>query len=159
MDFSFSEEQRLMAETARRIAKNFPPEYWYEKEEKEEFGEEFWNAISEAGFLGIIIPEEYGGVGLGMTELCLVIEELCANGCGMAGNWYICLTEVFGAAPIVKYGTEEQKQKYLPPIAKGELKFCMALTEPNAGSNTFRTETFAKRKDGGFVINGTKILQ
>jgi len=88
----------------------------------------------------------------------LVIQELCENGCGMAGNWYICLTEVFGANPIVRYGTEEQKKKYLPGIAKGELEFCMALTEPNAGTNTFRTETFAKKEGDGYRINGTKIF-
>jgi acyl-CoA dehydrogenase len=158
MEFSFTEEQRLMAETARKIAKDFPPDYWYEKEEAGEFGAEFWKAISEAGFLGIVIPEEYGGVGLGVTELMLVIQELCENGCGMAGNWYICLTEVFGAMPIVKYGTKEQKEKYLPKIASGELEFCMALTEPNAGTNTFRTETFAKKEGDGYRINGSKIF-
>ena len=158
MDFNFTEEQNLMAETARKIARDFPPDYWYEKEEKGEFGLEFWQAISEAGILGIVIPEEYGGVGLGITELMLVIEELCSNGCGMAGNWYVCLTTIFGAMPIVKYGSEEQKMKYLPSIARGDLEFCMALTEPNAGSNTFRTETFAKRERDGFTINGTKVF-
>ena len=158
MDFTLTSEQKLMCETARKIARDFPPDYWHDKEEKGEFGTEFWKAISEAGFLGIVIPEEYGGSGLGMTELCLVIEELCANGTGMAGNWYICLTEVFGGMPIVKYGTEEQKKKYLPGIAKGEIEFCMALTEPNAGTNTFRTETFAKREGDGFRINGTKMF-
>lgn len=158
MEFSFTEEQRLMAETARKIAKDFPPDYWYEKEEAGEFGAEFWKAISEAGFLGIIIPQEYGGVGLGVTELMLVIQELCENGCGIAGAWYICLTEVFGAMPIVKHGTPEQKEKFLPKIASGELEFCMALTEPNAGTNTFRTETFAKKEGDGYRINGTKMF-
>ena len=158
MDFAFKEEHVLMMQTAKKIAKDFGPEYWYEKEEKGEFGQEFWNAISDAGFLGIVIPEEYGGSGLGLTELYLVIKELCGNGCGMAGNWYICLTEVFGAIPIAKFGTEEQKRKYLPAIAKGELEFCMALTEPNAGSNTFRIETFAKKDGDKFIVNGTKIF-
>lgn len=158
MDFAFKEEHVLMAQTAKKIAKDFPPEYWYEKEEKGEFGQEFWNAISEAGFLGIVIPEEHGGSGLGLTELYLVIKELCENGCGMAGNWYICLTEVFGAIPIAKFGTKEQKEKYLPKIARGELEFCMALTEPNAGSNTFRIETFAKKEGDKFIVNGSKIF-
>lgn len=158
MDFSLREEHKLMAQTAKKIAKDFPPEYWLEKDEKGEFAQEFWNAISEAGFLGIVIPEEYGGSGLGLTELFIVIKELCEGGCGMAGNWYICLTEVFGGIPIAKFGTKEQKEKYLPKIATGELEFCMALTEPNAGSNTFRIETYAKRENGKFIVNGTKIF-
>ncbi len=158
MDFTMKEEHILMAQTARKIAKDFPPDYWYEKEEKGEFAEEFWKAIADAGFLGIVVPEEYGGSGLGLTELYLVIKELCEGGTGMAGNWYICLTEVFGAIPIVKYGTKEQKEKYLPKIVTGDLEFCMALTEPNAGTNTFRTETFAKQVGDKFVVNGTKIF-
>jgi acyl-CoA dehydrogenase len=82
MDFNFTEEQEMIAGSARAIAKDFPPEYWREKDLKEEFGEEFYKAISGVGFTGIIIPEKYGGSGRGMTELLIVMEELVANGCG-----------------------------------------------------------------------------
>ncbi|WP_456467692.1 acyl-CoA dehydrogenase family protein, partial [Archaeoglobus sp.] len=143
---------------ARDIAKDFPPEYWREKEEKGEFAEEFFKAISDAGFMGIVIPEEYGGGGYGMTELLIAMEELAANGCGMAGIWYMVLTEVFGALTIVRHGTEEHKEKYLPKIAKGEMEFCMALTEPDAGTNTLAIRTTAVKDGDEWVINGNKIF-
>ena len=153
-----TEEQRLIASTARDIAKDFPPEYWREKEENGEFAEEFFKAVADAGFFGIVIPEEYGGAGYGMKELVIAMEELCANGCGMAGTWYLVLTEVFGGLTIARHGSEEQKEKYLPKIAKGEMEFCMALTEPNAGTNTLRIETTAKKDGDEWVINGNKIF-
>ncbi len=158
MNFEFNEEQRMIANAARDIAKDFPPEYWREKEEKGEFAEEFFKAISDAGFMGIVIPEEYGGGGYGMTELLIAMEELAANGCGAGGVWYFVLTEVFGALPIVRYGSEEQKEKYLPRIAKGEMEFCMALTEPDAGTNTLAIRTFAEKDGEEYVINGNKIF-
>jgi acyl-CoA dehydrogenase len=158
MNFEFNEEQRMIANAARDIAKDFPPEYWREKEENGEFAEEFFKAVCEAGFMGIVIPEEYGGGGYGMTELLIAMEELAANGCGMAGIWYMVLTEVFGALTIVRHGTEEQKEKYLPKIAKGEMEFCMALTEPDAGTNTLAIRTTAVKDGDEWVINGNKIF-
>ena len=85
MNFEFTEEQKMIANAARDIAKDFPPEYWREKEEKGEFAEEFFKAVADAGFFGIVIPEEYGGAGYGMQELLVAMEELCANGCGAGG--------------------------------------------------------------------------
>jgi acyl-CoA dehydrogenase len=158
MNFEFNEEQRMIANAARDIAKDFPPEYWREKEENGEFAEEFFKAVCEAGFMGIVIPEEYGGGGYGMTELLIAMEELAANGCGAGGVWYFVLTEVFGALPITRYGTEEQKEKYLPKIAKGEMEFCMALTEPDAGTNTLAIRTTAVKDGDEWVINGNKIF-
>ncbi|AKG91367.1 Acyl-CoA dehydrogenase [Geoglobus ahangari] len=158
VDFKLTEEQRMIADAAKDIAKDFPPEYWREKDEKGEFAEEFWKAISKAGFLGIVIPEEYGGAGMGVTELLIAMEELAANGCGMGGVWYLVLTEVFGALSIVRHGTEEQKEKYLPKIAKGELEFAMALTEPDAGTNTLNIRTRAVKDGDEWVINGNKIF-
>ena len=158
MNFELNEEQRMIANAAKDIAKDFPPEYWREKEENGEFAEEFFKAISDAGFMGIVIPEEYGGSGYGMMELLIAMEELAANGCGAGGVWYFVLTEVFGALPIVRYGTEEQKEKYLPKIAKGEMEFCMALTEPDAGTNTLNIRTTAVKDGDGWVINGNKIF-
>lgn len=158
MDFSLTDEQKMIASSAKDIAKDFPPEYWREKEENGEFAEEFFKAIADAGFFGIVIPEEYGGAGMGLTELLIAVEELAANGCGMAGVWYIGLTEIFGALPITRYGNKKQKEKYLPKIAKGKMEFCMALTEPNAGTNTLRTETFARKEGDQYVINGNKIF-
>ncbi|MEM2175759.1 MAG: acyl-CoA dehydrogenase family protein [Archaeoglobaceae archaeon] len=157
MEFEFNEEQKMIANTAKEIAEDFPPEYWREKDAKGEFAEEFFKAIAKAGFFGIVIPENYGGSGYGMTELLIAMEELAANGCGMGGVWYLVLTECFGALTITRHGTEEQKEKYLPKIAKGELEFCMALTEPDAGTNTLAIKTKAVKDGDEWVINGNKI--
>ena len=158
MDFELTEEQRMIANSAKEIAKEFGPEYWREKEEKAEFASEFWKVISDAGFTGIVIPEEYGGAGRGITELLIVMEELVANGCGLGGQWYLVLTEVFGAISIMRHGTNEQKQKYLPGIARGEVEFCMGLTEPDAGSNTLNTKTRAKKVGDKWIIDGNKTF-
>lgn len=158
MEFGLTEEQKMIATTAREVAEDYPPEYWREKDAREEFGEEFYRAISEVGFTGIIVPEKYGGSGRGMTELLIAMEELAANGCGMAGPWYLILTEVFGGMTLVRHGTEEQKEKYLPGIASGDNEFCLALTEPDAGSNTLNTKTRATKADNGWVINGNKTF-
>jgi len=156
MDFSFTEEQQMIASAAREIARGFPPAYWRGKDLKEEFGEEFYRAISKAGFTGMIIPEKYGGVGKGMLELLIAMEELAANGCGMGGAWYLIITEIFGGMSIVRHGNEEHKKKYLPGIAKGEIEFCMGLTEPDAGTNTLNTATRATKIDSGWIITGNK---
>ncbi len=156
MDFNFTEEQKMIANSAREIAESFPPKYWREKDLKEEFGEEFYKAISKAGITGIIIPEKYGGSGKGITELLIAMEELAANGCGMAAPWYLILTEIFGGMSIIRHGTEEQMKKYLPGMASGDIEFCMGLTEPDAGTNTLNTQTRATKVDGGWVINGNK---
>ncbi|MEM4712060.1 MAG: acyl-CoA dehydrogenase family protein [Archaeoglobaceae archaeon] len=157
MEFEFTEEQKMIANSAKEIAEDFPPEYWREKDAKGEFAEEFFKAIAKAGFFGIVIPEKYGGSGYGVTELLIAMEELAANGCGVAGVWYLVLPECFGALTIVRHGTEEQKEKYLPKIAKGELEFCMALTEPDAGTNTLAIKTRAVKDGDEWVINGNKI--
>jgi len=158
MDFSFTEEQKMIANSAKKIAQDFPPEYWREKDLKEEFGEEFYKAISKAGFTSMIIPEKYGGSGRGITELLLAMEELAANGCGMAAPWYLILTEIFGGLSIIRHGTEEQRRKYLPGIVSGDIEFCMGLTEPDAGTNTLNTKTKATKMDNGWVINGNKTF-
>ncbi len=158
MDFNLTEEHKIIAHSAREIAKKFGPEYWREKENKKEFAGEFWKVISDAGFTGIVIPEEYGGAGKGMTELLIAMEELAANGCGMGGAWYLILTEVFGAVSITRHGTKEQKEKYLPPMAKGELEFCLALTEPDAGSNTLNIKATAKKQGNYWIISGNKTF-
>jgi acyl-CoA dehydrogenase len=158
MNFELNERQQMIANSAREIASEFGPEYWRKKDDGGEFAEEYWKALCEAGFVGIVIPEEYGGSGNGSTELFIAMEELAAHGCGLAGAWYLILTEVFGGLSILRHGTKEQKSKYLPGIAKGEIEFCMALTEPDAGSNTLNTRTTARRDGDYWVINGSKTF-
>lgn len=158
MNFDLTQEQKMIANTAKEIAQQFGPEYWREKEEKQEFAEEFWKVISEAGFTGIVIPEEYGGAGRGITELLIALEELVAKGCGLGGAWYLILSEILVALSITKHGTDKQKEKYLPGIARGELECCLALTEPDAGSNTLNTKTTAVKKEDKWIITGGKTF-
>ncbi|ARK29730.1 acyl-CoA dehydrogenase family protein [Halalkalibacter krulwichiae] len=157
MNFSITEEQRMLKEGVRKLVQDFGLEYWREKDDKHEFVHELWNALGENGYIGVMIPEKYGGVGLGLVEMAMVIEELAKGGAGSTVAQLFMLTPVFGGVTIELHGNEEQKQEYLPKIASGELNFCMALTEPNAGSNSLEISTFAEKKDEHYIINGQKI--
>jgi len=157
LDFELTTEQKMIVETAADIARDFGPEYWREKDKKHEFPEDFWKSLGEAGFTGIVIPESHGGGGMGMSEMILAMETLVSEGCGLAGEWFLCLSSVFGGLSIAKHGTEVQKQKYLPKIAKG-LEFCLALTEPDAATNTLNISTTAVQDEDSFVVNGQKMF-
>lgn len=158
MDFNLSEEQNLIIQSVKEISKDFPPEYWREIDQKHRFPEEFKKAVAKVGYLGMVIPEEYGGEGLGMLDMCISTEALAASGAGISGIWAIGPTQIFGAVPISKHGTDAQKEKYLPKMANGDLEFCMGLTEPDAGSNTLNTSTMAVKDGDEYVINGKKIF-
>jgi acyl-CoA dehydrogenase len=147
----------MIVDTAKDIAQDFGPEYWREKDKKHEFPEDYWKSLVDAGFTGIIIPESCGGGGMGMFEMVLAMETLASEGCGLAGEWFLCLSSIFGGLSIVKHGSETQKAKYLPQIAKG-MEFCLGLTEPDAGTNTLKTSTTAVKDGDGFVINGQKMF-
>ena len=157
MDFELTAEQKMIVEAASDIARDFGPEYWREKDKKHEFPEDFWKTLVEAGFPGIIIPENYGGSGMGMYEMVLAMETLVSEGCGLAGEWFLCLSSIFGGLSIVQHGNEDQKKKYLPKIAAG-LEFCLALTEPDAGTNTLNTRTSAVKDGSDYIINGQKMF-
>lgn len=158
MDFNLSEHQEMVYRLAYEVSKNYSLDYWREKEERQEFGTEFWKSLVEQGFLGLVIPEEYGGSGYGLSELASAIEGLVRGGAGMAGVWYLMLTEIFLALPIVRFGTEEQKEMYLPGIAEGKIEGALALTEPNVGSNTLAIKTTAVKEGDEYVINGRKVF-
>jgi acyl-CoA dehydrogenase len=152
-----SELHDLIRESIQGIADDFDREYWREHIEEKEFPEEYWQALAADGWLGVTIPEEYGGEGLGMLEMSIIIEELSRGG-GQGGIIFV-LTPVFGGIGIQRHGSEEQKKEYLPKIADGEMKFCMALTEPEAGSNTLNIDTYAEEAgDGTFHVNGQKTF-
>jgi acyl-CoA dehydrogenase len=157
MDFELNVEQKMIVQAASEIARDFDPEYWREKDRKHTFPEEFWKALIEAGFTGMIIPEVYGGGEMKMFEMILAMETLTSESCGLAGTWFLCLTSIFGGLSIVKHGNENQKEKYLPKIVKG-MEFCLALTEPDAGTNTLNTQTMAVKEGGDYVINGQKTF-
>ncbi len=156
MDFSSDPSHRLIESTAAEIAAEYGPAYWREKEEQEEFAQEYWDALADADFHGLLIPEEYGGAEMGMQEMGLAMETLCAEGCGMAGTWYLVLTAGMAAVGITKHGTSEQKERFLPDIAAGDRNFSIGITEAQAGTNTLNVGTRAEQDGDEYVINGEK---
>ncbi|MGB9741041.1 MAG: acyl-CoA dehydrogenase family protein [Candidatus Bathyarchaeia archaeon] len=157
MNFELTAEQKMIIEIAKEIAHDFGPEYWREKDKKHAFPEEFWKSLVEAEFTGIVIPERYGGGGMGMFEMLLAMETLVSEGCGLGGEWFLCLSAIFGGLSIVKHGSEAQKEKYLPQIAKG-MEFCLALTEADAGTNTLNIKTTAVPEGDEYRVDGQKMF-
>jgi acyl-CoA dehydrogenase len=156
MHFESTEERSMIRSTAADVAAEYGPEYWREKEEAGEFGQEFWDELAAAGFHGLLVPPDYEGAGMGIQEMGLVMETLCAEGCGMAGTWYLVLTAGMAAVGINENGTEEQKQTYLPDIANGKRNFSIGITEPEAGTNTLNVATRAEKDGDEYVLNGNK---
>ncbi len=158
MEFSLSEEQKLIVETARRIGEDFGVDYWYEQDGKKAFPQECWQAICDAGLAGAALPEEHGGSGLGMLDLALIVEELSAAGGGSTLGQLFMINPIFGGVSVSKFGSEQMKRELLPALVSGKINFCMALTEPDAGTNTLAMKSFAEpQADGGWVLNGRKI--
>lgn len=158
MDFKLSSSQEMIYRLAYDISREFPLEYWMDKEERNEFAGEYWDKLVEQGFLGLVIPEDYGGSGYGLSELVSAIEGLIRGGAGMAGVWYLMLTEIFLALPIVRFGTDDQREKYLPGIVEGRIEGALALTEPDVGSNTLALKTLAVKEGDEYVVSGRKVF-
>jgi acyl-CoA dehydrogenase len=156
VDFTESQEEQMIRSTAGEIADEFGPEYWREKEESGEVSWEFWNELGDAGFHGLLVPDEYGGADMGLQEMGTAMETLCSEGCGMAGTWYLVLTAGMAGVGIREHGTREQKEEYLPRIAEGDVKFCIGITEPEAGTNTLNVATHAEKDGDEYVLNGKK---
>lgn len=156
MDFALTEQQELIKKEVAAIARGFSLDYWLEKDRKAEYPHEFVKAFADGGWLGMIIPEEYGGSGLGVTEAALMLHEICAAGAGTSGaspvHFYM-----FPPMPLVKHGTEDLKRRMLPRIATGEIVMSFGVTEPNAGTDTSRINTTAERRGDRFVVNGRKV--
>ncbi len=152
MDFTLTEDQKQIVDAARKFARNEFPKVARECDEEEKFPHEVWAKAGELGFMGIFISPQYGGLGLGYLEHAMVMEEFWRVDPGV-GN---ILLSVFGAEIIGAFGTEEQKEKYLRPIAEGKVIMSCAITEPNAGSDIFSVRTRATKTPNGYVINGTK---
>jgi len=156
MNFESTDERSMIRSTAEAVAAEYGPEYWREKEEEGEFAQGFWDELAEAGFHGLLVPEEYDGAGMGMQEMGLAMETLCAEVCGMAGTWYLVLTGGMATVGIRENGTEAQKERYLPDIAAGERNFSIGITEPEAGTNTLNVATRAEKDGDEYVLNGNK---
>ncbi|MDF3310773.1 acyl-CoA/acyl-ACP dehydrogenase [Rhodococcus sp. T2V] len=146
----------LIRQTTRELARKFDLEYWREKDKKGEYPWEFVKAFADGGWLGAMIPEEYGGLGLGLTESAIMLHEVAASGAGTAGASAIHFY-IFPPGPILRHGSEQMKRKFLPKIAAGELLMAFGVTEPTAGVDTSRITTKATKTDNGWVVNGHKV--
>lgn len=156
MDFALTEEQDMIRDAIRRICTDFPDEYWAKCDEEHTFPWDFYNALAEGGWIGIAIPEEYGGSGKGITEASIILEEVSASGAAMNGASGIHLS-IFGMHPVVKYGSEEMKQKYLPRVANGDLHVAFGVTEPDAGTDTTSITTTATLDGDHYIVKGRKV--
>lgn len=156
MDFNLTDDQRSIAEAVKRICAKFPDEYWSRKDNEAEFPHEFHAAMAADGWLGITMPEEMGGSGLGVTEAAIMMNTVAAGGGGAAAMSTLQIN-LFAPHPIVVLGTPEQKKRMLKPLISGSEKTCFGVTEANAGLNTTQIKTFAKKVDGGYLVNGSKI--
>jgi len=152
-----SEEQRLVQKSIREICADFGDEYWRERDRKEEFPSEFVDTLAEEGWLGALVPEEYGGPGMTTSEVAVMMEEIAASGGGFAAAQAIH-GGIYNVPPIVNYGSEAMKEELLPKLARGEIAVqSLGLTEPNAGSDSTSIETFAERQGEEYVVDGQKI--
>ena len=153
MDFAVTEEHLALRGAVAKIAADFGGSYYARKAEAREFTSELWEALGRYGYLGVSIPEEYGGGGAGLAELAIVCEESAAQGCPLLLMIVSC---AISAEVIAEYGTEEQRSTWLPGLADGTTKVVFAITEPDAGSNTHRLTTTAVRDGSGYRLNGQK---
>ena len=156
MNFETTEEHDLIRGAIQKICSNYPDEYWAECDEKHQFPWDFYNEMAEGGWIGVAIPEEYGGSGKGLTEASIILEEVAASGAAMNGCSGIHLS-IFGMHPVVKYGSEEMKEKYLPQVAKGELHVAFGVTEPDAGTDTTSITTSARLEGDHYIVKGRKV--
>lgn len=155
MDFEFTELQDLIRDQVRELCQKFQPSYWRQCDQKKEYPEQFVNELTKAKWLAALIPESYGGAGLGMLEASIILEEINHSG-GIATP---CHAQMYTMGAILRHGSEEQKSKYLPRIAKGEIRLqSFGVTEPEAGSDTTKIKTFARRDGDTYIINGRKVF-
>jgi acyl-CoA dehydrogenase len=148
------DEFQELRSSVRELCKEFPAEYFRRMDERRSYPEEFVEALTKAGWLAALIPEEYGGSGLGLTEASVILEEINRSG----GNSGACHGQMYNMATLLRHGSDKQKRAYLPKIASGELRLqSMAITEPTAGTDTSKITTTAVKEDGRYIVNGQKV--
>src|SRR6202035_5736876 len=156
MDFDLTEAQQEIVQGVRALCAHFDDEYWRAKDAAREFPHDFYQAVAKAGYLGVAIPEEYGGSGLGITEAALVMREVAyAGAMNAASSVHL---GIFGLAPLVVDGSEALKRRHLPRVVSGELHVAFAVTEPDAGNDITHIKTFARREGDNYIINGRKVF-
>jgi acyl-CoA dehydrogenase len=156
MDFTIPEDHRAIREGVGAIVRSFGDDYWLARDEDGEFPREFHQAMARAGWLGITMPPEYGGAGLGVSEAVVMLHEVASHGGGMAAASTVHIN-LFGPHPIVVFGSPEQRQRWLPGLVEGRDQCCFGFTEPDAGLNTTAIKTFAEKVPGGYIVHGQKV--
>lgn len=156
MDFSTNSDHEAIRDGVAAVVRQFGDEYWLQRDEDGEFPREFHTAMAEAGWLGITMPTEYGGAGLGVTEAAVMMHEIASHGGGMAAASTVHIN-LFGPHPLVVFGTEAQKERWIPRLIAGQDQVCFGFTEPDAGLNTTAIKTFAEKVPGGYIVRGQKV--
>ncbi|MBV9734878.1 MAG: acyl-CoA/acyl-ACP dehydrogenase [Acidisphaera sp.] len=156
MDFALTEAQQAVQEAVARICAEFGDDYWLRRDREGGFPTELHQALARGGWLGICMPEEYGGAGLGVVEAALMMQAVAQSGAGFSGASAVHMN-IFGLQPVVVFGSDEQKRRMLPPLIAGRERACFAVTEPNAGLDTTKLRTRAERHGEHYVINGQKV--
>jgi acyl-CoA dehydrogenase len=156
MDFALTEQQEAIRDAIAKVCEGFDDAYWLNKDREGGFPHDFHKALADAGWLGICVPEAYGGSGLGITEAAIMMRTIAESGAGMSGASAVHIN-VFGLNPVVVFGTEEQRKRMLPPMVEGREKACFAVTEPNTGLNTTQLKTRAVAKNDRYIVNGQKV--
>ena len=156
MSFALTAEQIEIRDAVARLCARFGDEYWLQKDTDGAFPHEFHRAMADAGWLGVAMPEAYGGSGLGITEAAVVMQAVAQSGAGFSGASAVHMN-IFGLHPVVVFGNDAQKRRFLPPLIAGREKACFAVTEPDVGLDTTRLKTRAVREGDGYVISGRKI--
>ena len=156
MDFALTDDQQAIVAAVEQICARFGDDYWLQKDREGGFPHDFHAALASAGWLGVAMPPEAGGAGLGITEAALMMQTIAASGGGMAAASSVHMN-IFGLHPVVVFGTTEQQQRWLRPLIAGEHKACFGVTEPNAGLNTLKLKTRAVRQGDHYVVHGQKI--
>lgn len=157
MEINLSSEHREIRDAILKICARFDAEYWLEKDRDGGFPVDFHQALAKAGWLGICIPQQYGGAGLGITEAAIMMQAIAESGAGMSGASAVHMN-IFGLNPVVEFGSEAQKQRMLPPLIAGRERACFAVTEPDTGLNTTQLKLRAERHGDHYVLNGTKTF-
>jgi len=156
MNFELTEDQQSIKAAIEKLCERYDDDYWLERDREGGFPHDFHRTLADAGWLGIAMSQDYGGSGLGMTEAALMMQTISASGAGLSGASAVHMN-IFGLNPVQVFGSEEQKQRFLPPLIEGSDKACFAVTEPDSGLDTARLKTQAVRDGDDYVLTGRKI--
>src|SRR2546425_13011866 len=156
MDFALSEEQQRIREAIARLCTRFGDDYWLQRDREGGFPADFHQAMAHDGWLGVAMPEEFGGSGLGIAEAAVMMQAIAESGAGFSGASAVHMN-IFCLNPVVVFGNEEQKRRMLPPLIQGKQRACFAVTEPNTGLNTRKLKTKAEKKGNKYIVSGQKV--